>query len=73
MKAVRAVAKLPIVVSVIGGLPDEANWAVVVQQSLAAVGLNVKLKVVIGAEYGALFRNPTSRKGIDLVQTLNYD
>ncbi len=73
VKVVRAVAKLPIVLSVIGGLSNEANRAAVVQQSLAAVGLNVKLKVVTGAEYGALFRNPTSRKGIDLVQTLNYD
>ena len=73
VKAVGAVAKLPIVLSVIGDLPDEANRAAVVQQSAAAVGLNVKLKVVTGAQYGALFSSPASRKGIDLVQTLNYD
>jgi peptide/nickel transport system substrate-binding protein len=73
VKAAGAVAKLPIVLSVIGGDPDAANQAAVVQQSAAAVGLNVKLKVVTAAEYGALFSDPASRKGIDLVQTLNYD
>ena len=73
VKAAGAVAKLPIVLSVMGGDPDAANQAAVVQQSAAAVGLNVKLKVVTAAQYGALFSDPASRKGIDLVQTTNYD
>jgi peptide/nickel transport system substrate-binding protein len=73
VKAAGAVAKLPIVLSVLGGDADAANQAAVVQQSAAAVGLNVKLKVVTAAQYGALFSDPASRKGIDLVQTTNYD
>ncbi len=73
VKAAGAVAKKPIVLSVMGGSPDAANQAAVVQQSAASVGLNVKLKVVTAAQYGALFSDPASRKGIDLVQTTNYD
>jgi peptide/nickel transport system substrate-binding protein len=73
VKAAGVVAKKPIVFAVDGGSPDAANQAAVVQQDAAAVGLNVKLKTVSNALYGALFSDPSARKGFDLMQTVNYD
>jgi peptide/nickel transport system substrate-binding protein len=68
-----SVAKLPIVLAVQGSSPDAANEASVVQQSAAAIGLTVKLKIVSDAQYGALFSDPKARIGFDLLQTTNYD
>lgn len=71
--AAGSVAKKPIVLAIQGGSPDAANEGQVVAQSAAAVGLTVQLKVVSDAQYGALFSDPASRKGFDLIQTTNYD
>jgi len=67
------VAKKPIVLAVQGSSIDAADEADVVEQSAAAVGLNVQLRVVTDAQYGALFSDPAARKGFDLIESSNYD
>lgn len=71
--AAGAVAKQPIVLAVQGSSNDAALEADVVEQSAAAVGLNVQLRVVTDAQYGALFSDPAARKGFDLIESENYD
>ena len=56
-----------------GSSVDAADEADVVEQSAAAVGLNVQLRVVTDAQYGALFSDPAARKGFDLIESANYD
>jgi peptide/nickel transport system substrate-binding protein len=67
------IAKQPIVLAIPAGVQEIANVGQVVQQSAAAVGLNVKLTEVPLAQYGGLFSDPSTRKGDDLIFTINYD
>ena len=68
-----AVAKQPIVLAIPAGTQEVADVGQVVEQSAAAVGLNVRLKTVPLAQFGALFSDPSTRKGDDLIFTINYD
>jgi peptide/nickel transport system substrate-binding protein len=68
-----AVAKQPIVLAIPAGSQEVADVGQVVQQSAHAAGLNVRLKTVPLAQYGALFSDPSTRKGDDLIFTINYD
>lgn len=67
------IAKQPIVLAIPAGVQEIANVGQVVQQSAAAVGLKVQLKEVPLAQYGGLFSDPSTRKGDDLIFTINYD
>ena len=73
VKEAGAVAKKPIVLAIQGSSPDAANEGQIIEQAADSVGLNLKLKVVSDAQYGALFSDPAARKGYDLIQTTNYD
>jgi peptide/nickel transport system substrate-binding protein len=66
-------AKGPIVLAIQGGSQTAADEGAVIQQGAASVGLNVKLRTVSDAQYGALFSDPAARKGFDLIETTNYD
>ncbi|MFZ1992745.1 MAG: ABC transporter substrate-binding protein [Solirubrobacteraceae bacterium] len=68
-----AVAKQPIVLAIPAGSQEVADVGQVVQQSADAAGLNVHLKTVPLDQYGALFSDPSTRKGDDLIFTINYD
>lgn len=68
-----AVAKQPIVFAFPSGSPSAAFEAEIVQQSGDAVGLNIKIKTIPEAQYGALFSDPKSRQGYSLILTGNYD
>ncbi|MHB1570888.1 MAG: ABC transporter substrate-binding protein [Solirubrobacteraceae bacterium] len=68
-----AVAKQPIVLAIPSGTQEVADVGQVVQQSAANVGLHVVLKTVPNAQYGALFSDPSTRKGDSLIFTINYD
>lgn len=68
-----AVAKQPIVLAIPAGTQEVADVGQVVQQSADAAGLNVHLKTVPLDQYGALFSDPSTRKGDDLIFTINYD
>jgi peptide/nickel transport system substrate-binding protein len=66
-------AKGPIVLAIPSGTQEVADVGQVVQQSAAAVGLHVALRTVPNDQYGALFSDPSARKGDDLIFTINYD
>ncbi len=68
-----ATAKQPIVLAIPAGTQEVADVGQVVQQSANAAGLNVRLKTVPLDQYGALFSDPATRKGDDLIFTINYD
>ncbi len=73
VKQAGAAAKQPIVLAIQGGSQTAADEGAVIQQSAQAIGLNLKLHTVPDAQYGALFSDPASRKGFDLIETTNYD
>ena len=66
-------AKKPIVLAIPSGVQEIADVGQVVQQSANAAGLHVTLKTVPLDQYGALFSDPSARKGADLIFTINYD
>lgn len=66
-------AKKPIVLAIPAGVQEIADVGQVVQQSANAAGLHVTLKTVPLDQYGALFSDPSARKGTDLIFTINYD
>jgi hypothetical protein len=64
--------KQSIVLTVLGA-PDAANQAAAVRQGAATAGIDVQLKVATDAQYGSLFRDSSSPKGCELIQTTNYE
>ena len=66
-------AKKPIVLAIPAGVQEIADVGQIVQQSADAAGLHLTLKTVPLDQYGALFGDPSARKGTDLIFTINYD
>lgn len=66
-------AKRPIVIATPAGQPLSIDQISIIQQNAQAIGLKVHIKTIPPEQYGALFSDPSSRKGINALLTIGYD